>query len=96
MQRRNYVLTEVDVAYRTINTTFIIMPHAQNNYTLFGMDFIENAQIIFNFHKRIWYFADDDEPHELKFESNETFTTLQINYANTLREDEARNLIPDE
>lgn len=68
----------------------------QNNYTLFGMDCIENAQIILDFYKRIWYFADDDEPHELKFEDDETLTTLQINYANTLCEDEARNLIPEQ
>lgn len=94
----NVLLTEVDVqvADRTINTTFIVIPHAQNNYTLFGMDFIKNAQIVLNFHKRVWYFADNDEPHELKFESNKTFTTLQINYASTFREDEARNLLQDQ
>jgi len=89
------LITEVDiyVTNRTIKTTFIVMPHAQNNFTLFGMDFIENAKIVLNCLQRVWYFADDCIPHELKFEdSRETPATLQINYADTLREDETRNL----
>lgn len=93
--KERVLITEVDiyVTGRTIKTTFIVMPHAQNNFTLFGMDFIEYAKIILNFPQRVWYFADDCIPHELKFEdSNETPVTLQINYADTLREDEARNL----
>lgn len=72
------------------------MPHAQNNFTLFGMDFIENAKIALDFSQRVWYF-DNCMPHELKFEdSREMPATLQINYADTLRENEARNLTQDQ
>lgn len=93
------LLTEVDVrlAERAIKTNFVVMPHAKENFTLFGMDFIKNTNIILNIPQRIWYFADDYEPHELKFEcSSETPATLQISYTNTLRDDEARNLPRDQ
>lgn len=89
------LITEVDiyVMNRTVRTTFIVMPHAQNNFTLFRMNFIENAKIVLNCPQRVWYFADDCIPHELKFEdSRKTPAHLQINYADILREDEARGL----
>lgn len=56
---RNYeeqvLVTEVDiyVMNRTVRTTFIVMPHAQNNFTLFGMNFIQNAKIVLNCPQRI-------------------------------------------
>lgn len=40
---------DVRLAGRNINTTFIALPYARNNRTLFGMDFIEKAGIILDF-----------------------------------------------
>jgi len=48
--KKYVLLTEVDVHVmdRTISTTFLTMPRAENNYTLLGMNFIEKANIVIN------------------------------------------------
>ncbi|GFT39938.1 retrovirus-related Pol polyprotein from transposon opus [Trichonephila clavipes] len=44
---------------RKFKTPFIILPEAQNNSTLIGVDFLENAGIVLNFRKNCWTFWDD-------------------------------------
>lgn len=57
------------------------------------MNFIEDANLVLNIPKRVWYFIDDNETHELRFEdSADTSTTLQLNSINALPDDEARSL----
>ncbi|GFV64825.1 transposon Ty3-G Gag-Pol polyprotein [Trichonephila clavipes] len=43
---------------RKFKTPFIILPDAQNNSTLLGVDFLENAGIVLNFRKNCWTFCD--------------------------------------
>lgn len=52
--QENVLTANVDVklAGRIINATFIVLPHARGNRTLFGMNFIEKAEMVLDFSQR--------------------------------------------
>ncbi|KAJ8911492.1 hypothetical protein NQ315_010864 [Exocentrus adspersus] len=55
--------TTIEIGGRTTTINLVIMPHARDNRTLLGIDFLEKAGIVLNLPQRCWNFA--DEPNKL-------------------------------
>lgn len=90
------LVTEVDVQLqgRSIRTKFLIFPDSEDNSTLFGIDFIQRANILFNFVERTWNFLDAPEnQYELCFEKPKiTPQIIDIEFITTLRANEGQDL----
>ncbi|KAJ8978618.1 hypothetical protein NQ317_014546 [Molorchus minor] len=94
----NVLVTHVDVILqgRTITTSFIVLPNAENN-TLLGIDFIEDAKMVLDISNRFWNFADcPDSKYNLSFEAlpacSESNTQIELSSFDNLRADEDDNL----
>lgn len=61
---------DIIMGQRILPTTFSVMPDANDNRTLLGIDFLEASGIILNLPQRVWYFIDNPK---------ETFNFLQLN-----------------
>lgn len=86
----NILLTKVNVILqnRTIPTTFVIIPGAENR-TLLGVDFIIDAGIQLNVAGRTWKFCDDVYDHyTLEFEAEASANDLYITSFEILRPEE--------
>ncbi|GFV20628.1 retrovirus-related Pol polyprotein from transposon 17.6 [Trichonephila clavipes] len=81
---------------RKFKTPFIILPGAQNNSTLLGVDFLENAGIVLNFRKNCWTFCDDSRK-SYNFVTPYQSTSLNVRPVEInncqLREDEGQELL---
>lgn len=88
---------EVRLETKTITTPFLIFPHANNNETLLGIDFITAAGVLIDFKNELWYFSGNDkvqQQYNLCFEPK----SRGVSCASTtvLRDDEGTHLSPDE
>lgn len=54
---------DVTIGNRTMPITFSVIPNANDNRTLLGIDFLETAGIILNLPQRYWYFLDNPKEH---------------------------------
>ncbi|KAJ8951776.1 hypothetical protein NQ317_010589 [Molorchus minor] len=98
---KSVLTTKIDVILqgRTIPTSFIVFPESHNNVTLFGMDFIEDAQLVLNIPQRIWHFADETTWYDLHLEKVAVKqNSLELNLISTLslRPDEGILLQPEQ
>lgn len=93
----NILLAKVDVSLqgRSIPTTFVIIPDAEN-CTLLGIDFIIDSKIHLNISDGNWNFADDVVRYPLDFEVESTSRDLQVTSFETLRSEEGQMLTPEQ
>ncbi|XP_072943325.1 uncharacterized protein [Epargyreus clarus] len=90
-----HVKVRLDRTDVVIPTTFVIFPHAVNNETLLGVDFLRKARITINMHRDTWFTA--DRPHVTHRLHCESFRSLMgCASADFLRADEGTMLEPDE
>ena len=87
--------TTVDdqLANRIIATSFIVLPEARKNRTLFGIDFLSDARIDLNVARRTWYF--DDAPgtvYDLQLEDVSDTDAAEVAAAGCLRPEEGSSL----
>lgn len=85
--------TEVEVTLegQTQPVSFFIFPHADNNETLLGIDFLVNFNIAVDFGKASWHFANCVvQKFELHFEKRSSPTSCAT--LDVLRDDEATSL----
>lgn len=85
--------TEVWIQGRVIKTTFLVLPGVENNHTLPGIPFLEEAKIVLNTPEKQWVFADQidnkfDFIREDRVHCKQLFEVVK----NTLREDEGEDL----
>ncbi|CAK9811642.1 Activity-regulated cytoskeleton associated protein 1 [Anthophora quadrimaculata] len=66
----------VNLEKRKFTTTFIVLPEAEGNRTLLGIDFLETAGIVINAPQRSWNFV--DEPNKHHFFGKEPATTGEL------------------
>lgn len=96
--RKDVLITKVVVQLkeRSIPTTFVILPES-DNYTLFGIDFIQDAKIVVNAAQQSWHFADrPDMEYDLSFEMQEDCQTIGLGSMSALRCEEGCMLTKDE
>lgn len=94
---RQVLLTTLEVRItpeRSVTLEFTIFPDAQNNETLFGMDFLVAAGIVLDFASSIWHFSGTHVMYPIEYESSRLCTSLSA--ADILRDDEGLMLAPDE
>ncbi|XP_062524529.1 uncharacterized protein LOC134198871 [Bombyx mori] len=81
----------VRLEHIVINIPFIIFPDSNDNETLLGIDFINAAKVIIDFHRHEWYFSTDAKVHyKLLFEPMSRGVCIAS--ANMLRDDEGMHL----
>ncbi|KAJ8914319.1 hypothetical protein NQ315_011306 [Exocentrus adspersus] len=52
------VTTSIEIGDKTLSISFVVLPKAEDNRTLLGIDFLEQAAIVLNIPQRYWNFAD--------------------------------------
>lgn len=81
----------VRLEHIVIDIPFIIFPDSNDNETLLGIDFINAAKVIIDFHRHEWYFSTDAKVHyKLLFEPMSRGVCIAS--ANMLRDDEGMHL----
>lgn len=73
VRKRSWLVRLVN---RQIKTEFIILPEAQNNQMLLGIDFMKKAGIGLLARKEKWFF--EDKPHKLYQLEKEQGQNLQL------------------
>lgn len=96
MQETAVKLADVEVSVHntrlTVPVTFVVLPHAINNETLLGIDFITQAGLVLNFSAMTWYLPDTPQiAHHLKFEDAYA-RPVECYSAEFLRDDEGTML----
>ncbi|KAL4712887.1 hypothetical protein ACJJTC_011957 [Scirpophaga incertulas] len=86
------LMTNIDVHVydKIINTDFLILPEANNNETLLGIDFLMSAQVCLDFSRQCWYFSGSNVYHQMCFEPMSRILTCSL--TEVLREDEGTHL----
>ncbi|CAK9820292.1 Activity-regulated cytoskeleton associated protein 1 [Anthophora plagiata] len=87
----------VKLEKREFESTFIVLPEAEGNRTLLGIDFLETAGIMINAPQRSWNFV--DQPRKHHFFEEEPATTSELPNAKKQRKKEvalldAGNTVP--
>ncbi|KAF2893805.1 hypothetical protein ILUMI_12369, partial [Ignelater luminosus] len=75
---------------RRIPTKFLVFSTATCNNTLLGMDFIEDARLVFNFKNKTWRFVNDPGMlYPLQYEASkpESDSSIDINFITSIRPD---------
>ncbi|TLM46157.1 hypothetical protein FEC26_18900, partial [Acinetobacter baumannii] len=81
----------VRLEHIVIDIPFIIFPDSNDNETLLGIDFINAAKVIIDFHRHEWYFSTDAKVHyKLLFEPMSRGVCIAS--SNMLRDDEGMHL----
>lgn len=97
--KREHVLIAnvvVKLKERSIPTVFIVLPES-DNYTLFGIDFIQDAKIVINAAQQSWHFADHPSvEYYLSFEILEVCQPIGLGSISALRAEEGCTLIDQE
>lgn len=52
-----YTTVEIEIESRVFDIDFIVLPDAEDNRTLLGIDFLEKAAIVLVIPQRCWFYA---------------------------------------
>lgn len=76
LRRRQQImrtLVPVTISDRTIMTNFIVLPESQDNRTLLGVDFIQDAKMVLNLPQLLYHFLDEPgKKYDLMNEDDES------------------------
>ncbi|XP_036346322.1 uncharacterized protein LOC118755602 [Rhagoletis pomonella] len=89
-------IVDIIIGKRFKRIRFICLANAENNRTLLGIDFLEQAGIVMDLAQRTWHFKDDaNTMFEFKMQSAEIKHSLSLSEANIRTHRENHNPIND-
>ncbi|GJQ81744.1 hypothetical protein Trydic_g9183 [Trypoxylus dichotomus] len=86
---------EVIIKHKTFPVEFLVLPHAGNNKTLLGVDFLRAAEITLDIANRCWYFSNDTKQKFYFMNEQTSHNDCEIRIS-SLRVDEGEKLSADQ